>query len=85
MCINIHYAFKFIVQAPYNLMAFSPTNVSVMLEWSVPESLNAMAQGIRIERYELKYVTTFVKPFFIYSYHTASLYQDFLTLLVLIQ
>ena len=39
-----------------------------MLEWSPPEPSNAMAQGIRIERYELKYVCYyFVK--LIYSNH----------------
>ena len=47
--------YTFIVQAPYNLVAFSPTNVSVMLEWSPPKPVNAIEQNIRLVRYELRY------------------------------
>ena len=47
--------YTFIVQAPYNLVAFSPTNVSVMLEWSPPKPVNAIEQNILLVRYELRY------------------------------
>ena len=48
------FAFKFTVQAPQLFVAFSPTNVSVMLNWSPPVVTNAMTQNIHLERYELK-------------------------------
>ena len=56
ICVTIigMYAFKFTVQAPQLFVAFSPTNVSVMLNWSPPVVTNAMEQNIRLERYELK-------------------------------
>ena len=45
----------YIVQAPQNFTVFSPTNISVMLEWTPPEPVNAMEHDIRLEQYELRY------------------------------
>ena len=52
------YICMYIVQAPQNFIAFSPTNISVMLEWTPPEPVNAMEQNILVVRYELWYDST---------------------------